>query len=111
MNIQPFQYASYFSEDEGGYLESAISNIRGSPTKENPNIWSVNFHGLSPFDTERGPEGCIKFKYLLEDQIPTQVSLKVSAPTRFAEIFKESIQLSLSHPERMKETNFQALGW
>ncbi|CAH0762266.1 unnamed protein product [Bemisia tabaci] len=65
------------TEDEGGYLESAISNIRGSPTKENPNIWSVNFHGLSPFDTERGPEGCIKFKYLLEDQIPTQVSLKL----------------------------------
>nr|XP_018904942.1 PREDICTED: uncharacterized protein LOC109035687 [Bemisia tabaci] len=28
-------------------------------------IWSVGFSGLSPLDKDRGPEGCITFKYLL----------------------------------------------
>ncbi|CAH0386423.1 unnamed protein product [Bemisia tabaci] len=62
--------------DKQGFLVSKLSQSLHEAQKLE--LWTVNFHGLSPLDTERGPNGCVHFKYLRRTMIePGLASLKL----------------------------------
>ncbi|CAH0391244.1 unnamed protein product [Bemisia tabaci] len=68
----------------GGYLKSSSADAnrsqgknRNRPSKGKFWAGSVNFHGLSPIDKIRGPEGCISFKYLFENSSPEEISVQL----------------------------------
>ncbi|XP_072161374.1 uncharacterized protein [Bemisia tabaci] len=71
--------------EKGGHLISSSPSYR-KPLPKRGNIYSINFHGLSPFDRDRGPMGCISFEYSFQYTTNGEISLsllKVDVDTPF----------------------------
>ncbi|CAH0382928.1 unnamed protein product [Bemisia tabaci] len=60
--------------EKGGHLISSSPSYR-KPLPKRGNIYSINFHGLSPFDRDRGPMGCISFEYSFQYTTNGEISL------------------------------------
>lgn len=87
---KPSGLYSYISSD-GGYLFTDY----GSAENHDLRTWSVNFHGLSPLDEERGPKGCLSFSYA--------ISTDGKATLKFMQTSVDSPYARLYEPKEAKE--------